>query len=145
MEKNHNKALKKLPMVFLGCPKPWSTEAVGGKRDTTHLKVVIQLQRLEVLELPQIPELDGGVVGGRGQVVPILREGDAGDGPGVSREVGHVGAFLGTRGSEGTSALGCDIVPKGPLGSRCHQRLLCSWNLGIFGGTSKIIPQSPAP
>lgn len=64
------------------------------KDEGLHLKVVIQLQRLEVLQFAQIPELDRGVVGRRGQVVAILGEGNAGDGARVAREVGHVGSLL---------------------------------------------------
>ena len=78
----------------LGRPTPGQ-----GKREPTNLEVVVQLQRLEVLQFTQVPQLDGGVVCSRGQVVAVLREGNAGDGARVPREVGHVGAFLGAGGS----------------------------------------------
>lgn len=75
----------------------------GDKGTVTHLEVVVQLQRLEILEFAQIPEFDGGVVGRRGQVVAVLREGDAGDGARVAGEIGHVGAFLGIKQVKGLS------------------------------------------
>lgn len=67
---------------------------MGEQANHVHLKVIVQLQRLEVLEFTQIPELHRRIISGRGQVVTILRERDAGDGAGVAREVGHIGAFL---------------------------------------------------
>ena len=64
--------------------------AAAVEAEVLHLVAVLQLQRLEILQFPQIPELDAGVVRGGGQVVAVLREGEGGDLAGVAREVGHV-------------------------------------------------------
>ena len=39
-----------------------------------HLVAFVQLDRLEILQLAQIPQLDARIFGGRGQVVAVLRE-----------------------------------------------------------------------
>lgn len=55
---------------------------------------LLQLDRLEVLQLPQIPQFDAGVLGRRGQVVAVLGERYGGDRADVSREVGDVALLL---------------------------------------------------
>lgn len=85
----------------------------------TNLIVIIQSNGLEVLQLPQIPQLQRAILstynsitpiknkyknkvgGGRrhasltsSKVVSVLGEGDGGDWARVTREVGHIGALL---------------------------------------------------
>ena len=55
-----------------------------------YLISILQLKSFEVLQLPQIPKFDAGVVSGSGQVVTVLREGECGDLARVAGEVGHV-------------------------------------------------------
>lgn len=56
--------------------------------------ILLQLNRLEVLQLTEIPELDAGVLSGCSQVVTVLREGNRGDRSHVAGEVGNVALFL---------------------------------------------------
>ena len=48
--------------------------------EVRHLVALIQLEGLEVAELPEIPEPHCGIFGGSGEVVTILGEGNGGDG-----------------------------------------------------------------
>ena len=55
---------------------------------------LIQGDILEVLQLPQIPQLDHRIIGSRSQVVTILGEGEGSDRSGMSREGRHIGALF---------------------------------------------------
>lgn len=80
------------------------TDASRSEEGKADLKIVVQLQCLEVLQLAQIPQFDRRVIGGSGQVIAILRESNAGDGARMPWEVGHIRPFLrevGSHSSEG--------------------------------------------
>lgn len=55
---------------------------------------LLQLDRLEVLQLAQIPKLDACVLRRRRKVITVLRERYRGDGSHVAGEVGHVALLL---------------------------------------------------
>lgn len=55
---------------------------------------LLQLDRLEILQLPQVPQLYAGVLRRRSQIVTVLGEGNRGDGSDVAGEVGHVALLL---------------------------------------------------
>lgn len=51
---------------------------------------LVQLDRLKVLQLPQIPKFDASVVSGSRQVVTVLGEGESGDLSTMPIKVGYV-------------------------------------------------------
>lgn len=59
-----------------------------------HHIVLIQLNCLKVLQLAQIPQLNARIVGGRRQIVAILRERNRRNRPIVAGKVGHVALLL---------------------------------------------------